>query len=32
MDNLRWTSRQCHRWEHNGGKVIPSKKAATLER
>lgn len=25
LQNLRWVSRQCHNWEHHGGKVIPPK-------
>jgi hypothetical protein len=27
LDNLRWVTAACHRWEHSGGKVIPSKRA-----
>jgi hypothetical protein len=29
LENLRWTSRQCHAWEHNGGKVVPKKTVPT---
>ena len=25
LDNLRWVTAACHRWEHSGGKVVARK-------
>ena len=32
LDNLLWQSRQCHRWQHQGGKVVPKKPTVEFQR